>query len=58
MEIEFINAYIVKQRAWIDELTAKWLLADTKVTILEKQVSDLTAKIEKLESEAKKTASK
>ena len=58
MEIEFINAYIVKQRSWIDELTAKWLLAETRVTVLEKQVSDLTAKVDKLESDAKKTASK
>lgn len=58
MEIEFINAYIVKQRSWIDELTAKWLLAETRVTVLETQVGDLTAKIEKLESDVKKTATK
>lgn len=50
METEFINAYIGKQKAWIDELTSKWLLSEAKITILEKQVSDLTSTIQQLQA--------
>ena len=54
MEAEFINAYILKQKSWIEEITTKWLLGEAKITVLEKQVGDLTAKVEKLEADTKK----
>jgi uncharacterized small protein (DUF1192 family) len=48
MDTEFINAFIAKQRALIDDLLTKNLMAESKVTILEKRIADLSAQIEEL----------
>ena len=46
METEFINAFIDKQRKLIEELVSKNLLAEAKVTILEKKIADLSSQLE------------
>lgn len=46
MEAEFVNTFIAKQRAMIDELISKNLLLETRVAVLETKVSDLSSQIE------------
>lgn len=61
MDTEFVNVYIQKQKSLIDELIAKNILLETKLTLVDKVVNDLTNKTNLLEgqlksaSEAKKT---
>lgn len=50
MDTEFINVYLQKQKAVIDDFMTKNLLLDTKVTLSEKVVSDLSAKVQELEA--------
>jgi len=54
METEFINAFIDKQRKLIEELVSKNLLAEAKITILEKKVADLSSQVESLSSKSNK----
>lgn len=53
METEFINAYILKQKNLIEELTNKWLMAEAKIVVLEKVNSDLSFKLDRKEQEDK-----
>jgi hypothetical protein len=48
METDFINAFIDKQRKLIEELISKNLLAEAKIVLLEKKVSDLSSQMEAL----------
>lgn len=62
MDTEFINVYIQKQKTFIEELVAKNLILETKLTIADKVAGELGSKINSLEdqlakaSEAKKTS--
>lgn len=53
METEFVNAYILKQKNLIDELTNKWLVAEAKIVVLEKVNNDLSSKLSTKEQEEK-----
>lgn len=55
METEFVNAYILKQKNLIEELTNKWLIAEAKITVLEKMNSDLSNKLAQEEKNVKPT---
>lgn len=57
MDAEFINVYIGKQKALIDDLQTRVLLADTKCSILEQQLIDANNKLAKL-AESKKSSTK
>lgn len=55
MEPEFVNAYIIKQKSWIEDLLAKHIIlevrlqmAEVKVAQLNDQVTLLNDKLEKL----------
>jgi hypothetical protein len=50
MEAEFVNTFISKQRAMIDELISKNLLLETRVAVLETKVSDLSSQIDSKKS--------
>jgi len=52
METEFINAFLAKQRATIDDLMSKLLLSEAKVTVLETKVSDLSSQLQAIQAEA------
>jgi len=54
MDTEFINVFIQKQKSFIEELVAKNLILEAKVTIAEKVIADLTSKLE--QSQAQITA--
>jgi hypothetical protein len=58
VEIEFVNAYIAKQKAWIEDLTARYIMLDTRLQLAENNVNQLAeqntllnSKLEKLEKQ-------
>ncbi len=48
MDAEFINVYIAKQKAWIEDLLAKHIILESRLGILEKSVSEKGSEIESL----------
>ncbi len=46
MDIEFINVYISKQKALIEDLQTRLLISDTHLHILKNTVQDLNLKLE------------
>lgn len=59
MDTEFINLFISKQKALIDDLQSRLLLSDTKLTIVEKKLEAATKEIALLgEENNKKKAAK
>lgn len=54
MDIEFINAYIAKQKALIDDFQARLLVLEVKHSLLEKQYESVFSELETLKS--KKTS--
>lgn len=46
MDTEFINVYLQKQKSLIDDLLGKNLLLEVKLTIMERQIAELTSKVE------------
>lgn len=54
MDTEFINAYIGRQKALIDDLQGRLLLAETKCSLLETKLNDVTEQLTK--AEAKKSS--
>jgi len=58
VEIEFVNAYIAKQKAWIEDLTARYIILDTRLQLAENNLNQLAeqntllnSKLEKLEKQ-------
>lgn len=61
MEIEFVNAYIAKQKSWIEDLVAKNIILETRLQLAEAksaQLAELLAasnlQIEKLNNKSRK----
>ena len=54
MEVEFVNAYINRQKQYIEDLTNKLILAEAKIVTLEKTINDLSNKIVDYESKTVK----
>jgi septal ring factor EnvC (AmiA/AmiB activator) len=50
MEVDFVNAYINRQKQYIEDLTNKLILAEAKIVTLEKTINDLSNKIVDYES--------
>ncbi len=50
METEFVNAYIVKQKSWIEDLLAKHIILEVRVQIAEAKVNQLSEQIALLNS--------
>lgn len=59
MDAEFVNAYIQKQKNFINELMAKLLVAETQLEVLEKKIGSQNEQIAlyaaELEKHQKKT---
>lgn len=51
METEFVNVFIQKQKALIDDLISKNLILDARLTIAEKTAGELGSKVQKLQEE-------
>ena len=61
MEAEFVNVYIAKQKAWIEDLTARYIMLDTRLQLAEARMTQLAeqntllnSKLEKLEKQTSK----
>jgi len=50
LETEFVNAYIVKQKSWIEDLLAKHIILEVRVQIAEAKVNQLSEQIALLNS--------
>jgi hypothetical protein len=58
VEAEFVNVYISKQKAWIEDLTARYIMLDTKLQLAETRMTQLAeqntllnSRLEKLEKQ-------
>jgi cell division protein FtsB len=58
VEAEFVNVYISKQKAWIEDLTARYIMLDTKLQLAEARMTQLAeqntllnSRLEKLEKQ-------
>lgn len=51
MDAEFINLYIAKQKALIDDLQQRLIVAETTSALSEQRVGALNAQLEKLKAE-------
>lgn len=61
MEAEFVNAYIAKQKSWIEDYVAKNILLETRLQLAEAKIAQLAellaesnSQIEKLNTRTKK----
>jgi hypothetical protein len=57
MDTEFINVFIQKQKACIEDLMSKNLILDAKLTMAEKVIAELTSKINEQTPDTKKIKS-
>ena len=59
MDVEFINMFISKQKALIDDLQSRLLLSETKLALVEKKLDDANLTIASINEEnSRKKASK
>jgi hypothetical protein len=48
VDADFINVYISKQKAWIEDLLAKHIILEARIQILEKSLSDKNGEVDNL----------
>lgn len=58
MDSEFINAYIIKQKNWIEDLLAKHIILEVRVQIAEAKSAQLADQVVQLNSKLEKQLSK
>lgn len=54
MEPEFVNAYIIKQKNWIEDLLAKHIILEVRVQMAEAKVSQLADQVALLNNKLEK----
>lgn len=54
MDSDFINLFIAKQKALIDDLQSRLLLSDTKLAILEKKLEEANKSVDALNKKVAK----
>ena len=58
METEFVNAYIIKQKNWIEDLLAKHIILEVRVQIAETKAAELADQVVQLNSKLEKQSSR
>ncbi len=58
METEFVNAYIVKQKSWIEDLLAKHIILEVRVQLAEAKAAQLADQVVQLNSKLDKQSSR
>lgn len=58
MDSEFINAYIIKQKNWIEDLLAKHIILEVRVQIAEAKAAQLADQVVQLNSKLEKQSSR
>lgn len=56
MDVEFINAFIAKQKALIDDFQSKVLILEVKHSLLEQQYNAVKEELDKEKSKSKKSS--
>lgn len=54
MEAEFVNAYIAKQKSWIEDYVAKNILLETRLQLAEAKIAQLAGLLEESNSQIEK----
>jgi len=58
LEPEFVNAYIIKQKNWIEDLLAKYIILEVRVQLAEAKASQLADQVAQLNTKLEKQTSK
>lgn len=58
MEVEFVNAYIAKQKSWIEDLVAKQIILEARLQLAEAKAAQLADDLSKLNNKIEKTTKK
>ena len=58
MEVEFVNAYIAKQKSWIEDLVAKQIILEARLQLAEAKAAQLADDLSKLNTKIEKTTKK
>lgn len=58
METDFINAYITKQKNWIEDLLAKHIILEVRLQIAEAKAAQLADQLSQLNSKLEKQSSR
>lgn len=54
MEVEFVNAYIAKQKSFIEDLVAKNIILETRLQLAETKVSQLADELSRINTKVEK----
>jgi hypothetical protein len=54
LDTEFVNAYIIKQKNWIEDLLAKHIILEVRVQIAEAKANQLSEQVALLNSKLEK----
>ncbi len=54
MEPEFVNAYIIKQKNWIEDLLAKHIILEVRVQMAEAKAAQLADQVAQLNTKLEK----
>ena len=58
MEPEFVNAYIIKQKNWIEDLLAKHIILEVRVQMAEARAAYLADELAQLNNKLEKQTSR
>lgn len=58
MDTEFVNAYIIKQKNWIEDLLAKHIILEVRVQIAEAKAAQLADQLSELNNKLEKQSSR
>ena len=58
MEPEFVNAYIIKQKNWIEDLIAKHIILEVRVQMAEAKAGQLADQVAQLNTKLEKQTSR
>jgi hypothetical protein len=54
LDTEFVNAYIIKQKSWIEDLLAKHIILEVRVQIAEAKAAQLADQLSELNNKLEK----
>lgn len=57
MNVDFVNVYIKKQKALIDDLQSRLLISESSLEIANNEIANLKAQIESIGQSTKRTKS-
>lgn len=58
METDFVNAYIIKQKNWIEDLLAKHIILEVRVQMAEAKAAQLADQVAQLNSKLEKQSTR